>query len=58
MLMMFVTLSIIMQLQAHFEAGNDTRAFDLLHREWGYILYTNLSVESTLVEGLTANGSL
>ncbi|KAE9407353.1 Six-hairpin glycosidase [Gymnopus androsaceus JB14] len=46
------------ELQAHFEAGNDTRAFDLLHREWGYILYTNLSVESTLVEGLTANGSL
>ncbi|KAJ3822380.1 glycoside hydrolase family 78 protein [Lentinula raphanica] len=46
------------ELQAHFVAGNDSRAFDLLHREWGYILYTNLSVQSTLVEGLTANGSL
>ncbi|THV05173.1 alpha-L-rhamnosidase, partial [Dendrothele bispora CBS 962.96] len=29
-----------------------------LHREWGYILYTNLSVQSTLLEGFTANGSL
>ncbi|KAF5381228.1 hypothetical protein D9757_007881 [Collybiopsis confluens] len=46
------------ELQAHFEAGNDTRAFDLLHREWGYMLYTNLSVQSTLLEGMTANGSL
>lgn len=48
----------LLQLQAHFVAGNDSRAFDLLHREWGYILYTNISVQSTLVEGLTANGSL
>ena len=31
---------------------------DLLRREWGYMLYTNLSVESTLLEGFTANGSL
>jgi hypothetical protein len=31
---------------------------DLLRREWGYILYTNLSVQSTLLEGTTANGSL
>ncbi|KAJ7743495.1 Six-hairpin glycosidase [Mycena maculata] len=46
------------ELQAHFTAGNATRAMDLLHREWGYILYTNLSVQSTLLEGFTANGSL
>ncbi|KAJ6623288.1 Six-hairpin glycosidase [Mycena sp. CBHHK59/15] len=46
------------ELQAHFEAGNASRAMDLLHREWGYMLYTNLSVESTLLEGFTANGSL
>jgi len=46
------------ELQAHFVAGNDSRAFDLLHREWGYILTTNISVQSTLLEGLTANGSL
>ena len=31
---------------------------DLLHREWGYMLYTNLSVQSTLLEGYTTNGSL
>jgi hypothetical protein len=46
------------QLQAHFVAGNASRAMDLLHREWGYMLYTNLSVESTLLEGFTANGSI
>lgn len=46
------------QLQAHFEAGEDARAMDLLHRTWGYMLYTNLSVQSTLLEGFTANGSL
>lgn len=46
------------QLQAHFEAGQDARAMDLLRREWGYMLYTNLSVQSTLLEGFTANGSL
>ena len=46
------------QLQAHFESGNDERAMDLLRREWGYMLYTNLSVQSTLLEGFTANGSL
>ena len=31
---------------------------DLLRREWGYMLYTNLSVQSTLLEGYTANGSI
>ncbi|KAI0790170.1 Six-hairpin glycosidase-like protein [Irpex lacteus] len=47
-----------LELQAHFQSGNDARAMDLLHREWGYMLYTNLSVQSTLLEGYTANGSL
>ncbi|EIW56811.1 Six-hairpin glycosidase [Trametes versicolor FP-101664 SS1] len=47
-----------LELQAHFAAGNDARAMDLLQREWGYMLYTNLSVQSTLLEGFTANGSL
>ncbi|KAJ7153315.1 Six-hairpin glycosidase [Mycena filopes] len=46
------------ELQAHFVAGNASRAMDLLHREWGYMLYTNLSVESTLLEGFTGNGSI
>ncbi|EJD51192.1 glycoside hydrolase family 78 protein [Auricularia subglabra TFB-10046 SS5] len=46
------------EIQAHFEVGNDERALDLLRREWGYMLYTDISVQSTLVEGFTANGSL
>ncbi|PCH42963.1 glycoside hydrolase family 78 protein [Wolfiporia cocos MD-104 SS10] len=46
------------ELQAHFASGNDRRAMDLLRREWGYMLYTNLSVQSTLLEGYTSNGSL
>ncbi|KAG7094575.1 hypothetical protein E1B28_005402 [Marasmius oreades] len=46
------------ELQAHFEANQPERALDLLHRTWGYMLYTNLSVESTLLEGFTVNGSL
>ncbi|KAF5389069.1 hypothetical protein D9757_004994 [Collybiopsis confluens] len=46
------------ELQAHFIAGQGERALDLLHREWGYMLYTNLSVQSTMLEGFTANGSL
>ncbi|KAI0075162.1 glycoside hydrolase family 78 protein [Panus rudis PR-1116 ss-1] len=46
------------EIQAHFESGNDLRAMDLLRREWGYMLYTNLSVQSSLLEGYTSNGSL
>ncbi|KAJ3739349.1 glycoside hydrolase family 78 protein [Lentinula detonsa] len=46
------------ELQTHFIAGQGERALDLLHREWGYMLYTNLSVQSTMLEGFTANGSL
>ena len=47
-----------LQLQAHFLANQDNRAMELMRREWGYILYTNLSVQSTILEGFTANGSL
>ncbi|KAI0314054.1 Six-hairpin glycosidase [Amylostereum chailletii] len=46
------------EIQAHFEAGRGERALDLIRREWGYMLTTNLSVQSTLLEGYTANGSL
>ncbi|KAJ7226756.1 glycoside hydrolase family 78 protein [Mycena pura] len=46
------------ELQAHFIAGEGERAIDLMEREWGYMLYTNISVQSTLLEGFTANGSL
>ncbi|KAK7039312.1 glycoside hydrolase family 78 protein [Favolaschia claudopus] len=46
------------EVQAHFIAGQGERAIDLLEKEWGYMLYTNISVGSTLLEGFTANGSL
>lgn len=46
------------QIRAHFEAGEDARALDLIRRTWGYMLHTNISVQSTLLEGFTANGSL
>lgn len=46
------------QLQAHFTSSHPSRALDLLHRTWGYMLTTPLSVQSTLLEGFTANGSL
>ncbi|KAJ7842815.1 glycoside hydrolase family 78 protein [Mycena olivaceomarginata] len=46
------------EVQAHFIAGEGERAIELLEKEWGYMLYTNLSVQSTLLEGFTANGSL
>ncbi|KAK0241594.1 glycoside hydrolase family 78 protein [Armillaria nabsnona] len=42
----------------HFFAGQGERALDLLRQEWGYMLYTNISVQSTLLEGFTSNGSL
>ncbi|KAJ8522266.1 hypothetical protein ONZ45_g1136 [Pleurotus djamor] len=46
------------ELQAHFIAGNDDLAMDLLRREWGYMLYTDLSVQSTLLEGYNSDGSI
>ncbi|KDR78125.1 hypothetical protein GALMADRAFT_94657 [Galerina marginata CBS 339.88] len=46
------------EIQAHFEAGNDARALELIRRTWGFMLYTPTSVQSTLLEGFTANGSL
>ncbi|PBK74344.1 glycoside hydrolase family 78 protein [Armillaria solidipes] len=46
------------EVQAHFVAGQGERALDLLRQEWGYMLYTNISVQSTLLEGFTSNGSL
>lgn len=46
------------ELRAHFMAGQGERALDLMRKEWGYMLTTNLSVHSTLLEGFTANGSL
>ncbi|GJJ09716.1 hypothetical protein Clacol_003940 [Clathrus columnatus] len=46
------------EVQAHFTAGNDDRALDLINRTWGYMVNTPLSVQSTLLEGFTSNGSI
>ncbi|KAF9019279.1 glycoside hydrolase family 78 protein [Hymenopellis radicata] len=46
------------ELRAHFVADQGERALDLMRSQWGYMLTTNLSVQSTLLEGFTANGSL
>lgn len=46
------------KLQAHFESGNDERALDLIRLEWGYMLYTNISTQSTFLEGYTTTGGL
>jgi hypothetical protein len=51
-------VSCLIQIQAHFLANQPARALELIRREWGYMLYTNISVQSTLLEGFTANGSL
>ncbi|CAK5263261.1 unnamed protein product, partial [Mycena citricolor] len=53
-----VCVSPARQIQAHFVAGKGERAIDLIEREWGYMLETNLSVKSPLLEGFSANGSL
>ncbi|KAK0454789.1 glycoside hydrolase family 78 protein [Armillaria borealis] len=43
------------EVQAHFVAEQGERALDLLRQEWDYMLYTNISVQSTLLEGFTSN---
>ncbi|MCL2730197.1 MAG: discoidin domain-containing protein [Actinomycetia bacterium] len=45
-----------MELQAHLEAGDATRALDLMRREWGYMLDSPLGTGSTFWEGYLANG--
>jgi len=47
------------ELLAHFTSCSPSLASELIHNLWGYMLYTPLSVQgSTLIEGLTANGSI
>ncbi|KAI0031995.1 Six-hairpin glycosidase [Vararia minispora EC-137] len=46
------------EIQAHWEAGQGERALDLIRLQWGYMLTTNLSVQSTLIEGYKVNNSL
>ncbi|MEY9962738.1 hypothetical protein ABIA33_000764 [Streptacidiphilus sp. MAP12-16] len=45
-----------MELQAHLQAGDATRALDLMRREWGYMLNSPLGTGSTFWEGYLANG--
>ena len=47
-----------LQIQAHFEAGQGERALDLIRLQWGYMMTTNLSVQSTLIEGYLIDDSL
>ncbi|KAI1269246.1 alpha-L-rhamnosidase [Xylariaceae sp. FL1019] len=42
----------------HYAAGNPSRALGLMRRTWGYMLNSPLMTGSTLVEGMSANGSL
>lgn len=43
---------------AHFQANQADRAYELIQRLWTYMLESPLMTGSTLVEGITANGSL
>ncbi|MBY8882007.1 alpha-L-rhamnosidase-related protein [Actinacidiphila acidipaludis] len=45
-----------MELQAHLQAGDATRALDLMRREWGYMLDSPLGTGSTFWEGYLADG--
>ncbi|KAI4521109.1 glycoside hydrolase family 78 protein [Schizophyllum commune Loenen D] len=47
-----------MELHAHFEAGAAQCALEPIRLQWGWMLTTNVSVQSTLLEGYTSNGSL
>jgi hypothetical protein len=45
-----------MEVQAHLQAGDATRALDLMRREWGYMLDSPLGTGSTFWEGYLADG--
>lgn len=47
-----------LELLAHFRAGEVNRAFTLLRRLWGFLMDGPEFTGSTLVEGVTSNGSL
>eukprot|EP01117_Protostelium_nocturnum_P013347 TRINITY_DN4973_c0_g1_i1.p1 TRINITY_DN4973_c0_g1~~TRINITY_DN4973_c0_g1_i1.p1 ORF type:complete len:670 (-),score=152.07 TRINITY_DN4973_c0_g1_i1:233-1999(-) len=46
------------ELGAHFEAGEEKRAMELMRLQWGYMVNTNISVQSTFLEGYYSDGSL
>lgn len=43
---------------AHYAAGQPRTAVDLIRRTWGYMLDSPLMTGTTLIEGMSANGSL
>ena len=45
-----------MEVQAHLQSGDATRALELIRREWGYMLNSPLGTGSTFWEGYLANG--
>ncbi len=45
-----------MEVQAHLEAGDTTRALELVRREWGYMLDSPIGTGSTFWEGYLADG--
>ncbi|MFI6345705.1 alpha-L-rhamnosidase C-terminal domain-containing protein [Streptomyces sp. NPDC050560] len=46
-----------MEVHAHFTAGEDRRALDLIRREWGYMLGAPQGTASTFWEGYLRDGS-
>ncbi|KAH8657961.1 Six-hairpin glycosidase-like protein [Xylariales sp. PMI_506] len=45
------------EIQAHFLAGEASRALDLIRRSWGWYLNHENGTQSTVIEGYLANGS-
>jgi hypothetical protein len=46
-----------MEVQAHFVAGDDVNALDLIRREWGYMLRSPTGTGSTFWEGFRSDGT-
>jgi len=47
-----------MELYAHFTAGDDTNALNMMRDEWGYMLESPIGTGSTFWEGYANNGTL
>ena len=47
-----------MELYAHFTAGDDTNALNMMRDEWGYMLASPIGTASTFWEGYANNGTL
>ncbi|ACU74133.1 alpha-L-rhamnosidase [Catenulispora acidiphila DSM 44928] len=47
-----------MELYAHFTAGDDVNALNLIRDEWGYMLASPIGTASTFWEGYSNNGTL